>query len=152
MVTALVATAALVLSIIAVARSTPLTSPTTLGPLAGVYVSGSLDQPHYFVTLHEKDDQVHGALGFVYQDGQTSVVFTFTGTGAPLGKHPQRGLMVAATTPVMGTTPNILSSKIPSSISVFYDSTSLAFGECADYLDVPSLARCVFHVDRSNEI
>ena len=75
--TALIATAALVLSIIAVAR-TPVASPTSLGPLAGIYVSGSLDQPHYFVTLHEQGDQVHGALGFVYQDGQTSVVFTFT--------------------------------------------------------------------------
>ena len=45
-----------------------------------------------------------------------------------------------------------LTSKIPSSISVFYDSTSLAFGECADYLDVPSLARCVFNEDRTNKI
>jgi hypothetical protein len=149
--TALIATAALVLSIIAVAR-TPVASPTSLGPLAGIYVSGSLDQPHYFVTLHEQGDQVHGALGFVYQDGQTSVVFTFTGTGAPLGKYPERGVMVVATTPVTGTTPNVLSSKIPSSISVFYDSTSLAFGECADYLDVPSLARCVFNEDRTNKI
>ena len=152
-VTALVAIAALVLSLVALARATPSTSPARPGPLSGLYANGALDQPHYYVTLHESDDgKVSGALGFVFQDGQSSVAFTFKGTTTPLGQRDVTGMMVVATTIVKEMTTSLLTSKVPSSISMPYDSTSFEIGECETFLDVSSLAGCHFNVDRSHVI
>jgi PASTA domain len=62
------------------------TDPSSLLPASlfptGVFVNGTVGTPQYFITLVAKGGyQFSGSVNFLYQDGQTSVVFTFDGTG-----------------------------------------------------------------------
>jgi DNA-directed RNA polymerase specialized sigma24 family protein len=57
----------------------------------GVYSDGSRGYPYYFITLESQGGyQFSGAVNFLYQNGQTSVVFTFDGTanGGNVTLHP----------------------------------------------------------------
>jgi hypothetical protein len=64
----------------------------------GIFTDGSEGRPYYFISLFGSGDSVggstprpvEGSLDFLYQDGQSSVVFTFDGTwsGTNLTMHP----------------------------------------------------------------
>lgn len=151
-VTALIATAALIVSIVALTRTSNDGTTPSSGPTAGIYMSGALGQPHYYVAVtNDGTDLVRGALGYVYQDGQTSVVFTFRGTSSSLNRTKVGGVMIVTTSVVAKRSP-LLTSSVPATISVTYGSTSLDVGECGDYLEVTSLAGCHFTVDQSGAI
>ena len=86
--------AGLVLSVVAIARDSKTTTTAISGPVSGVYADGPTSVPHYFVTfLNRGDGEVRGAMNFFFQDGQTSVVFTFNGWIASLGSHSTSGTL-----------------------------------------------------------
>jgi hypothetical protein len=93
----------------------------------GIYVSGTQGEPHYFIAVsHPTSGTLSGMVTFVYQDGQTSPVFSFSGPA-------QDG--VATVRPDNGGAP----------ISVTYNTSQLQLGECNQYLQyVQSLAECTF--------
>lgn len=109
----------------------------------GLYVDGGAGTPHYVLAWHlGPDGAISGAVDYVYQDGQTSVVFTFTGqldgsdTVATLTPHtiPQ-GTGSASQPP--GT--------VPAAISATLSTSSIQLGECTTYLHfAPNEAACTF--------
>jgi hypothetical protein len=124
-------------------------------PLSGVYADGASGQPHYFVAItYLRTGQLQGTMDFVYQDGQTSVVFTFQGSSQQL----RVGADVAVLTLVPSVVPQNGSasqqpSSVPTALSVVYQSKALDFGECSNYLHfVPSLAGCHFTYAQSNQL
>lgn len=109
----------------------------------GLYVDGGAGTPHYFLAWNlGPDGAISGAVDFVYQDGQTSVVFTFTGqfdgsdTVATLTPHAiAQGTGSASQPP--GT--------VPAAISATLSTSSIELGECTSYLRfAPSEAACTF--------
>ena len=145
--TALVAIAALVLSIVALTSdSSPLANRSRLAP-SGIYVDGRDDVPHYFVAISStEDNNVRGSMNFFYQDGQTSVVFTFAGFYVPTRTGGSSGVLTLTTTVAKdeGSTTQSAGS-IPTTLSVLYGTTHIALGECTNYLHFAStLAACSF--------
>lgn len=139
-------------------RATTSTAPTatTVGPPArttlaassapqpvptGIYVDGSQGTPHYFISLvNGTAGQLTGSVDFLYQDGQTSVVFTFDGTAnnGTATLHPTavpQGAGSASQAP----------ASVPSAILATLGQDSLSLGECTSYLRFTrSLAECTF--------
>jgi hypothetical protein len=125
---------------VAATSSTPLTSKAP-APSAGTYVDGGQGTPHYFVSLtFDAGNQVHGSVGFIYQDGQTGAAFTVTGTirtGVmtlyPSNVQPPRQGMTA------------LADHVPTVIMAPSQVNSLTLGDCTSYLTfATSLADCTF--------
>jgi hypothetical protein len=123
----------------------PSSSATTIAssgplPMSGTYSDGPQGTPHYFVVMTTAAaGTLSGSLQFLYQDGQTSAVFTFSGTWqsgtATLDPQsiPQNGS--ASQNP----------STVPSAISITYDQTGLQLGECLQYMHFAnSMSDCSF--------
>lgn len=107
------------------ATATSSAFPSQVLP-SGIYVDGSLGTPHYFVTLTvEPAGTLRGTVAYLYQDGQTSAVFTFTATS-------QSGVATVKTS-------------TGASITATYGKKQLTFGECPSYLPLArSMADCTF--------
>lgn len=99
----------------------------------GIYVDGGSGTPHYFVELTTgANGLVNGALSYVYQDGQTSAVFSFNGT------------------PGSGAGNLTTSSGDPAQVSFTYDLKTFQLGECGRYLTkATSNADCTFNYSPS---
>lgn len=133
----------------ATTTTTPLVAPTTTVPLSspvaqtGIYVDGGQGTPHYLLALNNgSNGNVSGSVDFLYQDGQTSVVFTFVGTLSGAGT-------LATLTPVSVPQNNGSASQtpgsIPSQISATLSQGNINLGECTVYLHfVQSEAACGF--------
>ncbi len=153
--TSLLAIASVTIAIAALFNSSA-TRPTVREiPLSGVYADGASGQPHYFVAVSSLGEHtLTGSMDFVYQDGQTSVVFTFQGSVQQL----RPGANVAVLTLVPSLVPQDGSasqkrSSVPTAISAVYQGKGLSFGECGNYLHfVPSLAGCQFTHVNDNEL
>lgn len=129
--------------------TTPLVTPTTTIPLpspvaqTGIYVDGGQGTPHYILALNNgSNGKVSGSVDFLYQDGQTSVVFTFVGTLSGAGT-------LATLTPISVPQNNGSASQtpgsIPSQISATLSQGYINLGECTGYLHfVQSEAACGF--------
>ena len=96
-------------------------------PPSGIYVDGPPGTPHYFISLSSASSgTISGALDFVFQDGQTSVIFTFTGTA-------QSGIAT------------IFDKADNTYISAALGPKSLDLGDCTQFLNyATSLADCEF--------
>jgi hypothetical protein len=148
--------ASLALSIVALSRVETKPATTSRGPaLRGVYRDGPADEPNYYVSVVDLGrGNVSGSMNFEYQDGQTSVVFTFHGVEQPLGDSSARGVLTL--TP--GLIPQVGSasqkpSSVPSAISASYSSATISFGECPDYLHFANtLADCDFVRTKGNQL
>ncbi|HEX4217070.1 MAG TPA: hypothetical protein VHZ02_01770 [Acidimicrobiales bacterium] len=123
----------------------PATTPPSPATPDGVYVSAvNGDVPHYFLSLtNGEGGSVTGFVGFAYQDGQTSTVFTFTGSA-------QGGVanLSPGTIPQVGTAAQNPAT-VPSAISATMGNSSrgyvVSLGSCASYLDfIQSVAQCDF--------
>jgi len=99
--------------------------------------------PHYYVVINRAGGHTFsGSMNFRYQDGQSTIVFTFVGVGvgnnAVLTAKPQQQVGSASSTSSGRT-------KIPSNISVALGGTTIEFGECLSYLKfATSYAQCTF--------
>lgn len=106
----------------------------------GIYSGGSPGTPHYFVSLtNGSGGGVTGSVNFLYQDGQTSVVFTFNGTvqADVATLHPTSVPQVGSASQAPTT--------MPSYISAGLDRNSISLGECTGYLYFDqSLSQCTF--------
>src|SRR4051794_29377471 len=102
-----------------IARTEPpvaTTAPVSSDLYAGTYADGAQGVPHYFLTVvYSQPTSVSGLVGFVFQDGKTSTVFTFTGT-------------LRAGSGTLSTQGG------PATISVTYGATSIEFAQCMTYL------------------
>ncbi|MHB1582717.1 MAG: PASTA domain-containing protein [Acidimicrobiales bacterium] len=107
----------------------------------GIYVDGSQGTPHYFISLtNTTGGGLSGSVDFLYQDGQTSVVFTFEGTtqNAVATLHPTN-------IPQNGGSASQNPATVPSAISATLGPASISLGECTSYLHfTQSLAQCGF--------
>jgi PASTA domain len=70
---------------LSVSQVIPTTTPTSqavpgIPVRSGVYVGGSPGSPYYFITVQVSGNSMTGDVDFLYQDGQTSAVFTFVGS------------------------------------------------------------------------
>ena len=104
---------------------------------AGIYVNGVQGTPHYFVSVtNGSGGTVSGDVDFLFQDGQTEVAFTFTGT-------LRNGLMTIYPANVQHD-PRI-TGKVPPVLSAAVDHDAFGLGECTGYLPgTESLAECEF--------
>ncbi len=145
--TSLVALAALVLALVALASEPKSSTHVSFAPLSGIYTDARNDVPHYFVSVNVREDRdVQGSMDFEYQDGQTSVVFTFRGVEVPTKSRATSGALTLTTTSTNGSGRAAQSAgSIPATLSVLYGAKSLVFGECTNYLRLAaSLAACTF--------
>jgi hypothetical protein len=108
---------------------------------SGIYVNGRAGTPHYFVSLTDDSaGQVSGSVDFLYQDGQTGVAFSVTGT-------VRNGVMTLYPANVQTGQPGTtsLAKNVPSVISATVDRDAFDLGECSSYLSfVQSLSECAF--------
>jgi hypothetical protein len=143
-VTALVAVVAVILSSVALANRSSSRSFTRT-PASGVYLNAASDRPHFFIALTNLGGgRVRGAVDFQYQDGQTSSVFTFRGTSQSLRSGAATGVLTLTPERVPSDTSAQLLSPPPSAVSATYGANQITLGECASYLAVTSLSRCLF--------
>jgi hypothetical protein len=113
-------------------------APQTTSPLrSGIYVNDVQGTPHYFVSLtNGSGGAVSGEVDFLFQDGQTEVAFTFTGT-------IRNGMLTMYPANVQND-PRIVSG-VPSVLSAVLDPGAFGLGGCTGYLPfVESLAECSF--------
>jgi hypothetical protein len=132
--------------------TTPTTpTPTTTTPAAPMVPSGIYDSdvvgdvPHYFISLtNGSAGNLTGAVMFVYQDGQTSVVFTFAGTvqGTEATLTPTAVPQGVGVSQDPSTIPSAISMSLGAGLSRGY---VLTLGECGSYLHfVQSMSQCDF--------
>jgi len=107
------------------ASTTPSGSLPSVLP-SGIYVDGPPGTPRYFLTITiESGGAFRGTVAFLFQDGQTAEVFTFTAT-------TQSGVAT-------------LEASTGASITATYGKEQLTLGECTGYLPrARSLADCTF--------
>jgi hypothetical protein len=87
------------------APTTTTAAPTTTTaaanvPASGSYVNGSSDVPHYVLQLTANPNgSLSGTMTFIFQDGTSSEVFTFTGqtSGSSATLTPSTGSPINAT-------------------------------------------------------
>ena len=92
-------------------------------------------------------------MNFLFQDGQTSVVFTFNGWIASLDSHSTSGTLTLSAAGVKNSSVATQTSlATPSTISVVFGARQLDFGECSMYLTVSSLSACTFTLKSSGTI
>jgi cytoskeletal protein RodZ len=121
--------------------SSSTTAPTATVPLAsGTYANGGVGTPHYYVTITgNPSGVVTGSVSYLYQDGQSSVVFTFDGTSEN-GTATLRPVSVP-----QGGSASQDPSTVPSRFSATYGQREMNLGECTQYLHFArSLAECGF--------
>jgi hypothetical protein len=94
---------------------------------SGIYLDGGSGTPHYYVSLTtQSDGTISGSLSYLYQDGQTSAVFSFSGS-------------------TNSGTATLTPSTAGGPISVTYSAKQMQFGECTQYLKfAQSMAQCTF--------
>jgi hypothetical protein len=122
--------------------STSTTAVPVVNPLTnGVYVNGTQSVPHYYLSLSSvAAGALTGTVGFVYQDGQSSVVFTFDGSS-----HNGVATLRPTSIPQGAGSASQDPSTVPSAISATYDQGAVNLGECTSYLHfAQSLAQCSF--------
>jgi len=107
----------------------------------GVYVDGPPGTPHYYLSVGQAPDgSLSGALHFLYQDGQTSVVFTFTGTVSG-----DAGTLKPVTIPQDAGSASQDPSTVPGAVSATFGGNTVLLGECTAYLHfATSLQDCTF--------
>lgn len=108
--------------------STPASTPSTVGnlPPVGTYADGPQGTPHYTLDLTSSSAAaLAGSVNYVFQDGRTQTVFTFTGT--PSTDH-------ASLTTSTGKT-----------VSATYTSSSITLASCTTYLQYTTNdSQCTF--------
>lgn len=63
--------------------TTAVTTAAPAGPVAGTYLNAGTNDPHYSVVLQSSNGTgIGGTLTYVFQDGTTNQVFTFSGTAS----------------------------------------------------------------------
>lgn len=98
------------------AASATTTPPPNGVPAVGQYIDGASSQPHYVVDVSDSSaSTLSGTVSFVYQDGRTSTVLTFSGT-------PQSGSAALTTAP---------GARV---VDVTYTSDSIDLESCTEYL------------------
>lgn len=110
---------------------------------SGIYVNGVAGTPHYYVSLtNGTGGKVSGDVDFLFQDGQTEVAFTFTGS-------IHNGTMTIYPANVQND-PRI-TGDVPSAISAVLGHNAFGLGECTGYLTgTESLAECQFNYSPGN--
>jgi hypothetical protein len=110
----------------------PSDTPTSVSPVvselpSGIYIDGGSGTPHYYVTLtSQADGTISGSVSFLSQDGQTSAVFSFSGS-------------------TNSGTATLTRSTGGGPVSVTYSAKTMQFGECTQYLKLAqSLSQCTF--------
>jgi len=123
------------LGIAALVRSPTVTTIASPVP-SGIYNDAAVGSPHHFLSVAvSASGALKGSVDFVYQDGQVVVDLTFRG----VLRHGVATLTPHFTSPE-GTLP------MPGAIALVASGTTLALGECQNYLAfVSSLAACRFH-------
>jgi hypothetical protein len=113
---------------------------------SGVYDSGVAGTPHYFMVLtNGSAGGLTGSVDFAYQDGQTSVIFTFEGT-----VQGAEATLTPVSVPQNGGGAQQDASTIPSAMPLtlggpFPGGYAVALGECASYLRfIQSMGQCNF--------
>jgi hypothetical protein len=149
-VTAVLAVAAIVLSSIALARG-PSSSSTTSGlPASGIYVNGSADRPHFFLVLTNLGaGLVRGSVDFQYQDGQTSLGFSFRGTSQLLRSGSSTGALTMTPVTVPVRTSSELFAPPPKGFSATFGPGDVDLGECGTFLHVTSEGACQFSLSKA---
>ena len=65
----------------AATTTTSAAATTAAGPVAGTYLNGGTDAPHYSLVVQTSNGTgIGGTLTYVFQDGTTHQLFTFSGT------------------------------------------------------------------------
>lgn len=107
----------------------------------GTYVAGSPGTPHYVVRVTSAaPDAVAGSVQFVYQDGRTVTVLTFTGTTA----GPVATLRPTATTRI-GNSGRQRTASLPPSVTATLGRGSLVLQGCTGFLTFATTASdCAF--------
>jgi hypothetical protein len=109
----------------------PTTAPSTTAggvvPATGVYADGATGTPHYLLDVTAvSGSTMSGTLEFVFQDGRTQTVWTFTGT-------VHDGSATLTTSPGGKT------------ISLTYTTSSIVLASCTAYLQyAQSDSQCTF--------
>ena len=107
----------------------------------GIYVNGPEGSPHYLISLkNTAGGGLLGSVAFLYQDGQTTVVFTFEGTGQAgvATLHP-------VSIPQNGGSASQNPATVPPVVSATLGSRSIDLGQCPSYLHlVDSTTACHF--------
>lgn len=129
----------------------PTTTSATTPAAAPIVPSGIYDSdvagdvPHYFISLtNGSAGNLTGAVMFAYQDGQTSVVFTFAGMvqGTEATLTPTAVPQGVGVSQDPSTIPSAISMSLGAGLSRGY---VLTLGECASYLHfVQSMSQCDF--------
>lgn len=150
-VTALVALVAIVVSSIALAQRQS-SAPGEAGPPAsGVYLNGASDRPHFYLVLTNLGEgRVRGSVDFRYQDGQTTLVFTFGGTTEALRAGATSGALTLTPEKIPSESSSQLVTPLPSALSATYDAGEVELGECDAYLEVADLAACQFSLSTTS--
>lgn len=95
----------------------------------GIYKSYSQVNAYYFVVITAVHaDVFNGWMSFRYSDGQSSVVFAFSGAGVG-----NAGIVTPTVFPNVGSASQSRSS-IPDRLSVTLTGKAMTFGECMGYL------------------
>jgi hypothetical protein len=150
-VTAMAAIVAIVLSSITLSERQSTSSTTSRMPASGAYLNGSSDRPHFDLVLSELGGgRLRGAVDFSYQDGQTSLVFTFQGTSQALRTGATTGFLTLTPLRVPSDTSSELLSPPPSAISATYGAGQVNLGECDTYLVVTTLSNCRFSLSNTS--
>lgn len=151
-VTAVLAVAAIVLSSIALARG-PSSSTIPGPPASGIYVSGSADRPHFYLVLTNLGDGlVRGSVDFQYQDGQTSLGFSFRGTSQILRPGSSTGALTLTPVTVPVRTSSELFVPPPKGFSATFGPGEVDLGECSTYLLVTSEGACQFSLSKADTL
>ncbi|WP_298210935.1 hypothetical protein [Ferrimicrobium sp.] len=129
------------------------TTSSSLGSAAavtGLYVDGPAGTPQYFLSWTARPNgTIGGAVNFAYQDGQTSVVFTFT--GALEGSHDVATLTPQAIPENTGSASQPPCT-VPAAISALLSRGSISLGECTTYLHfAPNEAACTFTASTNDQ-
>ena len=109
------------------AHNATTSAGTSKSDLTGVFANGDSGAPHYYVSVREGNKgKVKGTVNYAYQDGQTQVILSFTGTA-------QDGVATLKPTVVTGTGA-ATETTVPSLISMTYGNNSIGLGQCTTYL------------------
>jgi hypothetical protein len=141
---ALVAIVAIVLSSIALSRDGSTRAAFT-APASGIYLNGPSDRPHFLVVVTNRGGgRVRGALDFQFQDGQTTLVFTFRGYSQSTTTSSTSGVLTLIPERNSNDTSSELSEPPPSAIAATFGARQMELGECDSYLHVTSMSACQF--------
>jgi len=127
--------------------TTTTSPPTTTTPISsvftpGTYTDGSPGSAYYFLLINNSSNgDLAGSLNFLYQDGQTSVVFTFVGTvnGSVATLDP-------TSIPQNNGSASQSPGSVPSVISATATANTILLGECNGFMHFAGPASaCIFN-------